>query len=112
MYPASALAEAPVSKRKNRQPTPQIKDPVTSAAADPSAALQFSAEDRETKTELNGKTPTSPPLMYSGEIQPEDFSFNKEQVRSSYSAPTPGNATPVLGVSVRSLSYHFGHLET
>ncbi|KAK4772206.1 hypothetical protein SAY86_013981 [Trapa natans] len=83
--PRKQTAEAPVSRRKNRQPNSQTNALVTSAADDP-------------KPELNGKTPISPPLMHSGEIQPAGFSFNKEQVRSSYSSPlASGNATPVLG---------------
>ncbi|OWM80434.1 uncharacterized protein LOC116197350 [Punica granatum] len=107
----SAVGEAPISRRKNREPNSQIKPtstevldnnakaPIVSAADSPSSTLQFPSKERESERVVEYSKPLSPPIRYSGEIKPEDFSFNKGQVRSSNSVPTSGNATPVLGLS-------------
>ncbi|KAK4757183.1 hypothetical protein SAY87_007310 [Trapa incisa] len=85
--------EAPISsRRKNMEQNPQTKpttdllrkeakDPVPSAADAPPSCSQI-------------------PSMHSGEIKPAEFSFDKEQARSSYSiTPPSGNPTPVVGLS-------------
>lgn len=107
-----------MSRRKNREPNPQTKPatevlgkhakgPVTSAvsAVDaPPSRSQFPSKEREPEGAVADNKPPSPPLMYAGEARPEDFSFNKRQ-SVFHSVPTSGNATPVLGLSVRFLSY-------
>ncbi|KAF8013443.1 hypothetical protein BT93_I1329 [Corymbia citriodora subsp. variegata] len=93
-----------LSRRTKTAPDPRPKsshmqDKVTSPVVptiptiSPSP-LNYSSEKRD----LEDKNTISP-IPYSGEIQPEDFSFLKGQVRSSHSKPTSGNVTPVLHLS-------------
>lgn len=117
LSPGSSADEAPISRRKIREPNSQIKPttevlrneakgPVTSAADAPPSRSQIPLKERERERELEYNKPVSSSMTYSVEIRPEDFSFNKGKVSSSYSVPTSGNATPVLGLSVHTLSSH------
>ncbi|KAI4342124.1 hypothetical protein MLD38_026781 [Melastoma candidum] len=93
----------PVSRRKNREPSQQKKlEKVTTfpyvSTVEPNHASEIEPERDEFDEE---KAAPIPPLVpYSGGIRsPEDFSFDKGQIKSSQSVPTSGQATPAIANS-------------
>ncbi|KAK4746626.1 hypothetical protein SAY87_025663 [Trapa incisa] len=82
--------ETPISRRKNREPNPQSKPTAEVLRKEAKGTISSAGDARSSRSQI--------PSMDSGELRPEEFSFDKEPVRSSYSIMPSGNPAPDIGL--------------